>query len=686
MPRFRIALVNLVLVLAAGRLLAAEPAPLTELPYSPSLDLTSLDRTVDPCVDFFKFSCGGWIQRNPIPADQSRWDVYSKMADENQQFLWGMLAEAAKPRPERSPAERLTGDFFASCMDEATIEKQAAKPLADDEAAIDRLTSTADLPTLLARFHRRGAGYPFGFGSNQDYKDAERTIAWAFAGGLGLPDRDYYFKDDPKSKEIRERYVRHVGTMLGLSGEAPPRAAEDAATVMRIETALAKARLTRVERRDPHATDHPMTLAELEKLTPSFSWSAYLAALGVPEVAKITALNVTEPKFFAAFQELLQSESIANWRTYLRWHLLRERAAELSKSYVEADFDFYGRYLRGAQVMQPRWKRCVRAVDRELGEALGQVFVAKVFSPATKAAAADMVERIEKRMGERLAALDWMSPATKQAAAAKLAAMRNKIGYPEKWRDYSSVTIDRADFAGNVARTSEFENRRQLQKIGKPLDRGEWGMTPPTVNAYYNPQMNDINFPAGVLEPPLFDPRLDDAPSYGDTGATIGHELTHGFDDEGRQFDAHGNLRDWWAPEDEKRFKERAQCVVDQYAQYVVVDDIKINSKLTEGEDIADLGGTILAYEAWQGAEKGKSLSPIDGFTPDQRFFIGFAQWACGAERPENARLNAATNPHSPLSYRINGVVVNMPEFAAAFACKPGQPMVKDPAKICRIW
>jgi endothelin-converting enzyme/putative endopeptidase len=521
----------------------------------------------------------------------------------------------------------------------------------------------------------------FGFGSNQDFGDSTRVITFAYAGGLGLPDRDYYTKTDAKSVETRQRYVGHIRKMFELLGDSPEATRTNAQTVMDIETALAKASFTRVDKRDPYKLYHKLSAAQLQALTPSFAWGKYIAASGAPASA---AINVTEPEFFKELQTQLKSRSLADWKTYLRWHLAHSQAPYLSSGFVSANFDFYSKYLRGIQEMQPRWKRCVHYVDNDLGEALGQVFVQKTFGPDVKQRTVDMTKQIEKAMESEIQQLPWMGAATKQKAYEKLHAMVNKIGYPDKWRDYSSIQIARDDFAGNVRRAIIFESRRQLAKIGKPVDRGEWQMTPPTVNAYYDPQMNDINFPAGVLQPPLFDSKLDDAPNYGNTGATIGHELTHGFDDEGRQFDAGGNLHDWWTKKDAEEFIERAACVSNQYSQYTIVADIKINGKLTLGEDVADLGGTLLAYIAWKNATKGQDLKPIDGFTPDQRFFIGMAQWACGDERAESKRANAITNPHSPEEYRINGVVSNMPQFRDAFACKVGQPMVRENA--CRVW
>ena len=671
------------LALGASVLLAQTPGgqPLSTLPYTPSLDVPSMDRAIDPCMDFYKYSCGGWIRNNPIPADQPRWDVYGKLAEENTRFLWGILEEASKPAPGRTPAQQKIGDYFAACMDEKAVEEQGAKPMEADLKRIASLRTARDLGPLLAKLQLTGVNALFGIGSNQDFDDSNRVMTFVGAGGLGLPDRDYYTKADAKSVETRQKYVEHVQKMFELLGDAPAAAKLQAQTVMSIETALAKASLTRVEQRDPYNLKHRYARTKLQALTPSFEWDKYIADSGL---WKVEDVNVSEPKFLAEVQTLLRTQTPAHWKTYLRWHLAHARAPFLSPRFVEANFDFYSKYLRGVPQMQPRWKRCVHLADQHLGEALGQAFVAKTFGPDVKRRTLDMTKQVEAAMESEVKQLPWMSPETKARALAKLHAIVNKIGYPDKWRDYGALDISRDDFAGNVVRAIEFESKRDLAKIGKPVDRGEWGMTPPTVNAYYNAQMNEINFPAGVLQPPLFDFKMDDAPNYGNTGATIGHELTHGFDDEGRQFDAQGNLKDWWTKKDAAEFEERARCVSNQYGQYTVIDDIKINSKLTLGEDVADLGGTLLAYIAWKEADKGQDLQPVDGFTPDQRYFIGMAQWACGSDRPEIRRLQAITDPHSPPEYRINGVVSNMPEFARAFACKVGQPMARENA--CKIW
>jgi putative endopeptidase len=668
---------------AALPCLAQSKTPLTTLPYSPSLDLSAMDRSVDPCTDFYHYTCGGWIKKNPIPPDQARWDVYAKLTEENERFLWGILDQVSRTAAKRSPVETEIGDYFGACMDEAAVEKAGIAPLKPELDQIVALKSIAEIPAFLGHTHLAIAGdhMLFGFGSNQDFADSSQIIAFASAGGLGLPDRDYYTKTDAKSVETRQKYVEHVQKMFELLGDQPPLAKAHAATVMAIETALAKASLTRVEKRDPYKLFHKMTRAQLQALTPAFQWDVYFKTSNVPDTASV---NVSEPAFYKEVQTQLASHGLTDWKTYLRWHLVLAKARYLSSPFVQANFDFFSKYLRGVKEMQPRWKRCVQRVDNDLGEALGQVFVQKTFGPDTKQRALLMTKEVEKEMESEILQLPWMGDATKKRALEKLHAVVNKIGYPDKWRDYSSIKILRADYYGNVERATQFESHRELSKIGKPVDRTEWQMTPPTVNAYYDPQMNNINFPAGVLQPPLFDPKLDDAPNYGNTGATIGHELTHGFDDEGRQFDAKGDLKDWWTKQDAAEFEKRVNCVSDQYSKYTVIDDIKINGKLTLGEDVADLGGTFLAYLAWKDATKGQNLPSRDGFTPDQRFFIGMAQWACGDERPESKRVNALTNPHSPDEYRINGVVSNMPEFGQAFSCRIGQPMVHT--NPCKVW
>jgi endothelin-converting enzyme/putative endopeptidase len=666
--------VGLLATMTAAPGVLAQTAPAKSQPV---LDVTSMDTSVDPCTDFFTYSCGTWIKKNPIPPDQTSWSVYSRLEDDNKAILREILESAALAKVSRGSVTQKIGDYYAACMDEKAINAAAIKQLQPVLDRIQQLHSKQDIADVAAAMVSDGA--LFRFRSDQDYKDSTQVIAEADQDGLGLPDRDYYLKTDAKSVELRKVYVAHLEKMFELLGDKS--ASAEARTVMRIETALAQGSLTRVERRDPQKLYHKMTTEQLSGLSPSFHWKTYFAKVGVPSVE---ALNVETPEFFKTLNKELKKENLASWKAYLRWHLINANAPFLSSDFVNADFDFYGKTLQGAQQLEPRWKRCVRFVDNDLGEALGQAYVERTFSPEAKQRAQKMVKEIEDAMGRDIDSLPWMTPTTKQHALEKLHTVANKIGYPDKWRDYSTLTIARDDEMGNVLRAREFEFHRQLAKIGKPVDRGEWQMTPPTVNAYYDPQMNDINFPAGDLQPPLFDANSDAAPNFGDTGGTIGHELTHGFDDEGRQFDAQGNLRDWWTPEDAKAFEQRASCISDQYSQYVVVDDIKINGKLTLGEDVADLGGVILAYMAWQEDTKGEKLEPIEGFTPEQRFFIAYGQSWCGSRRDESKRMLATIDPHSPDKYRTNGVVSNLPEFQQAFHCKAGSPMVRE--NRCRVW
>ena len=676
------------LLLACFSALAADAGrdtPLATLPYTPGLDPAAMDRSVDPCVDFYAFSCAGWMSRNPIPADQGAWSVYAKLEADIERHLWGLLQRAADPSSARSPVQTQIGDYFAACMDEARIESLGGKPLDPALEALAQVKDKKGLAAWLARQHlaTHTGWLMFGFDSEQDAADATQVIAAVYAGGIGLPDRDDYLDTDTRAKDQRAKYQEHVERTLQLLGDAPATAAATARLVMDIETALAGATLTRVEQRDPHQIYHRLSVDKLVAMAPGFDWKTYLATAGVPGTK---VLDVSQPKFFQELDRELKRRPLADWKRYLRWHLVNVSARYLSRAFMDEDFSFYGRYLTGSEQMPPRWKRCVRWVDRDLGEALGQVFVEKNFSPELKRKTLEMVLGIEDAMEEDLQTLEWMSPPTRALALEKLKAMANKIGYPDRWRDYSSIKLARDDFRGNVTRSVQFETARLLAKIGKAVDRGEWDMTPQTVNAYYSPSMNDMNFPAGILQPPLYDPKMDDAPGYGNTGMTIGHELTHGFDDEGRQYDAKGNLKDWGTPKDVAAFNRRAACISDQYSGYLAVDDIQVNGKLTLGEDVADLGGLVLAYRAWRSATSSQRLQPIDGLTPDQRFFVGYAQWACANVRPQVARLRARTDPHSPSKYRVNGLMVNMPEFGQVFGCKPGTPMTRPREKVCRVW
>jgi putative endopeptidase len=654
----------------------AHAQPAAPKPSESGLDLSLIDRGADPCTDFYAYACGGWTKNQPIPADRSSWGVAERLQEQNEATLRKILEDASKS----SDAEtKKIGDYYASCMDESRIDARGAAAL---KPALDRIAALAgvrDLAPIVAELHTMGVSAFFNFGAEADFKEASLVRAIADQGGIGLPDRDYYFRDDPKSVELRRQYVEHVAKMMALIDTAAAPSAAD--TVMKIETALAKASLDAVARRDPAALYHRMGPTELQTLTPDFDWSRYFKGIDAPP---IDALNVTVPEFFKAFDQLIASTSPADLKTYLRWQLVHTSAVVLSKPFVDENFRFYGATLTGAKELRPRWKRCVQYTDGDLGEALGKAFVREAFGPAAKEDTLKMVRELESSMETDIKGLSWMTDATRQQAIVKLHAVANKIGYPDRWRDYSALSIVRGDAIGNSQRANQFEFHRQMNRIGKPLDKGEWEMTPPTVNAYYNPLQNNINFPAGILQPPFYKAGADPAVNYGAAGSVIGHELTHGFDDEGRQFDAQGNLKDWWTPEDAKAFDERAQCVVDQYAGFTAVDDVKVNGKLTLGENAADNGGTriaLMAYVASLGATGAKTL---DGFTPEQRFFVAYGQSWCTNSRPERERLLAQTNPHSPPHFRVNGVVSNMPEFAKAFSCKAGQPMVR--ATSCRVW
>jgi putative endopeptidase len=660
----------------------APDTPLEALPHPPVIDVSALDRSVDPCVDFFQYACGNWIKRNPIPADRSSWSAYGKLAADGERFLWGILQTLGEAKGALSPSQQKIGDYFAACMDEARVAALGAAPVRPYLLRIDALRSKQDLGALLGSLERdTAAGLFFDFTSDQDASNSQSMIGVVSAGGLSLPDRDYYLRRDKRSIELRAKYLAHVEHVLRLADLGPEDAHRQAAAILAIETRLASATLRAGDTRDPYRLVHKMDETGLRRLAPSFDWTAYMGALGVDAHGTV---NVTEPRFLHEFERLLRERPLAELAAYLRWHILSSASPRLSPDFVEADFQFYAHTLRGVPKMAPRWRVCVNLVDTQLGDALGEEFVARTFGPDTKQRVARMASEIEAAMQGDLEQIAWMSAATRAEALAKLRSITNKIGYPERWRNYDAVRISRSDFFGNTVEATRFETQRQLAKIGQPVDHSEWDMSAPTVNADYREQMNDINFPAGILQPPLFDPKADDAANFGGTGGTIGHELTHGFDDEGRKYDSRGNLRDWWSRHDAREFEQRAQCVVDQFDHYTVLDGLKVNGKLTAGENIADLGGLVLAWMAWRQNGTDLGSAPIEGLTPAQRFFVAYGQSSCAAERDEQTRIQVQTDPHSPDQFRVNGPLSNLPEFATAFVCHRGQAMVS--ARPCRIW
>jgi putative endopeptidase len=670
----------LTLAIASSALAQSYAVPMQTKPLDPA----NLDRSVSACTDFYQFANGGWVKRNPVPAAYSRWGSFDELAENNQSNLLTILrAAAASGDKQASEDLRKLGVFYSSCMDSATAERAAAQPLKPELDRIDAIRNRAQLEAEIARLHARGVPLLFGFGAQQDFKNSASVIAGVNQGGLSLPDRDYYLNPEKRYADIRTSYVDHVARMLQLLGESTAQATADAQKIMAIETALAKPAKTRVQLRDPNANYHRMTAAEVAQLAPGFNWPNFFAGEGR---ADITTINIQNPEFLKAVDAMLSSVPIEDWKAYLRWHMLDAAAPSLSSAFVNEDFRFSST-LSGAKEMLPREKRCARATDAGLRDALGQAYVARYFTPEAKQRALEMVRNLESVFRDRLQTLGWMSDTTKVQATTKLAAFTNKIGYPDKWRDYSTLTIKPGHFLNNQIAVREYERRRTLARIGRPLDRTEWGMTPPTVNAYYNPSMNEIVFPAGIMQPPFFDPKADDAVNYGGMGAVIGHEMTHGFDDQGSQFDAQGNLRNWWGASDLEKFKRGTGLVSSQFDAYTVLDSVHVNGKLTLGENLADLGGLSIAYAALEKALAEKGRPPlIDGFTPEQRFFLAWAQIWRQNITPEAQRVRINTDPHSPGQWRTNGPLSNIPQFAAAFGCKEGDPMVRPESVRPVIW
>jgi len=661
---------------------------------APGFSLDTIDKSVDPCVDFYQYACGNWIKNSEIPADQSQWVSFVELHERNLEIARNILEKAAAGGASRDPIDQKIGDFYGSCVDEKAANEKGIQALQPELDRIDAVKDKAALIDEIAHAHMIGASSLFAFYSASDLHNSDQVIAYIDQGGLSLPDRDYYLKDDDRTKSVRQHFVDYMNEVLVLAAtkpgaSAPPpgvalMAGQAADTVLRIETAIAKAQMDRTARRDPKTRDHKMATDQAVALAPDFHLERFFHDVDAPS---FTELNVGNPDFFKQINAVLESESLDSLKTYVKWHVLNSSAPWLSQPFVEANFKMQ-QALTGQKEIQARWKRCVNLTDRELGEALGQRYVEVTFPPESKARMLKMVDALEKSLDADIQDLSWMSADTKKQAKVKLDAIRNKIGYPSVWRDYSSVVIKPGDLVGNIQRANEFESKRDINKINKPLDRKEWGMTPPTVNAYYSPSFNEIVFPAGILQPPFFDPKLDDAVNFGGIGLVIGHELTHGFDDQGRKYDPQGNLHDWWTKEDGEEFEKRVSCVANEYSNFVAVDDLKLNGRLTLGENTADNGGARIALAALERLiaedKTGKEGEKIDGYTPEQRFFLGFGRVWCEKRRPEVARMRVLTDPHSPGKYRVDGVVQNMPEFQKAWGCKAGQPMVAENA--CHVW
>jgi putative endopeptidase len=649
------------------------------------IDPVNLDTTCAPCDNFFKYANGGWLKRSSIPGDQPRWGSFNELQEQNYAALQDVLTEAARDASSTTdPDAKKLGIFYGTCMDSTAIERAGITPLQRELGSLARIRDRRGIEVAIARLHREGIPAAFVFRSTPDAKKSARTIPEAYQGGLGLPDRDYYTKPDSGSESIRKQYVEHVTKMLRLSGVAPAGAARSARLIMQLENALANASMTREAQRDPEALYHLTTAADLQKSTPHFHWTSYLTALGVPEAKEI---NVAQPRFLQVVDSLLSSAPASVWSAYLRWNLISNMSPALSSAFVKESFRFNSTVLQGVSEMRPRWKRCLRMTDASLGEILGQAYVRRNFTPEAKARALEMVRNIRAEFRSRLMKVTWMTQDTKSRAYAKLDSIVDKIGYPDRWRDYSGLELRRAPFATNLMLANQFETRRVLNKVRRPTDRTEWGMSPPTVNAYYYPPTNEITFPAGIMQPPFFNPKADDAVNYGGMGGAIGHEMTHGFDDQGRQFDAQGNLSGWWSDADTKEFNQRAEVVRKQFDGYVAIDSLHVNGKLTLGENIADLGGLLIAYGAYRRSLEGKpEPAPIEGLTGNQRFFLAWAQIWRAKTRPEYTRLLVNVDPHSPPEFRTNGPLSNIQAFAEAFGCKPSDPMVRPESERAQIW